>query len=291
MSESNQRAMWSGAISFGLVTIPIKLYAAVHEEEIHFHMLHDQDHARLKRKMVCSADDKEVHPEHIVKGYEIAPDEYVIISEQELDALAPEQSRTINIMDFTDLDEIDPVYYERPYFLLPQETGANAYRLLVEAMSQTKKVGIATFVMRNKQYLAAIRALGDVLVLETMRFAHELVIPENVAQKNRGKVNERELAVAHQLIDALSGKFAPQKYHDQYTDAVREMIDQKVHGKKVVGAPAPKETPQRSKNILDALQASIARARNAQKAARDEAKSNPDAAPPRRRTRAKKSGR
>lgn len=287
MPETSSRAMWSGAITFGLVTIPVKLHPAVHEDEVHFHMLHDQDHARLKRKLVCSADDKEVHPEHIVKGYEVAPDEYVIISEEELDAVQPQKSRNIVIEDFTDLSQIDPIYYDRPYYLLPQETGTKPYRLLVEAMTKTQRVGIATFVMRNKQYLAAIRPVDNVLIMETMRFSDEVTLPKDMQNIPAAtKVDDRELAMAGQLIDALYGKFRPDKYKDDYIVALRDMIEQKIHGKKIVGAPAAKEEGSRSKNLLEALQASIARARNADKSQRGQAKANPDVPPPARKTRA-----
>ena len=138
------------------------MYPAVREQGIAFHMLHDEDHARLRRKMVCSVDDKEVHSENTVKGYEIAPDQFVVIEQSELEAVQPKKSRTIGIEDFVDLVDIDPVYYDRPYYLVPEETGVKPYRLLVEALQQSKRVAIARFVMHNKEYLAAIRPAGDV---------------------------------------------------------------------------------------------------------------------------------
>src|ERR1051325_9774933 len=157
MPRTSARSMWTGSISFGLVNIPIKLYPAIKEERVAFRMLHDQDKVPLHRRLFCPAESKEVHPEHIVKGYEVAPDQYVIVSEEELDAVAPKAARTIEIRDFVDLDQIDPAYYDRPYYLAPAEHSAKAYRLLLEAMQQTGKVGIAQFVMRAKEYLAALR--------------------------------------------------------------------------------------------------------------------------------------
>jgi DNA end-binding protein Ku len=148
------RAIWTGSITFGLVNIPIKLYTAVREQTIRFNLLHDQDNVRLQQKMVCPADGQEVHPEHRVRGYPVGPDQYVIIRQDELDALAPAASRTIEIRDFVNLEQIDPIYFDRPYYVAPQEHAVKAYRLLLEAMKRSNKIGVATFVMRNKEHLA-----------------------------------------------------------------------------------------------------------------------------------------
>ncbi len=294
--QDTPRAMWSGAITFGLVTIPVKLYTAVRENNVDFHMLHDQDHARLKRKMVCSVEDTEVHPEHTVKGYEIAPDQYVIIEQAELEAVQPKKSRAIAIEDFVDLGKIDPVFYDRPYYLVPEETGAKPYRLLVEAMQKTQRVGIARFVMRNKEYLAAIRPLEDALVLETMHFAEEVVPIKDLQEVPRQvKSDVRELKMAEQLIDSLYGEFTPDKYKDEYTQAVRQMVQRKASGEKIVTAPAPKDAAGRAGNLMEALQASLDRARSA---ARDRPttretrrKASPEEAPaPRKRRPATASG-
>ena len=174
------RSLWTGSITFGLVNIPVKLFVAVREKSLAFHMLHDQDHARLQRKMVCSKDGKEVHAEHTVKGYEVSPGEYVVVREAELEAAAPKKSKTIEIEDFVEMDEIDPVYFDRPYYVVPQEQGAKAYRLLVEAMEKSKKVGIARFVMRAKEYLCAMRPQEGALILETMHFNDEVIPVDQV---------------------------------------------------------------------------------------------------------------
>src|SRR5688500_592808 len=173
--QSSMRSMWTGSISFGLVNSPVRLYGAVREKGVAFHLLHDQDNVRLQRKLVCPADGKEVHPEHIVKGYEIAPDQYVVVQQEELKALAPKASRMIEIQDFVELSDIDPIYYDRAYYLAPGDNAAKPYRLLVTAMEKSKKVGIATFVMRDKEYLAALRPVDGAICLETMHFGEEVI--------------------------------------------------------------------------------------------------------------------
>jgi DNA end-binding protein Ku len=258
------RSIWTGSITFGLVNIPVKLFVAVREKNIQFHMLHDQDHVRLQRKMICPKDGKEVHNEHVVKGYEVSPGQYVIIHERELEAAAPKKSKTIEIEDFVALDEIDPVYFDRPYYVVPQEQGTKAYRLLVEAMEKSKKVGIARFVMRAKEYLCALRPQEGALVLETMHFNDE-VLPvdevDGVPQKT--KSDERELKMASQLIDSLSTKFKPDKYHDTYREAVQQLIEKKAEGEEVVTQPAMEEKKGRATNLMAALEASLASAKSA----------------------------
>jgi DNA end-binding protein Ku len=256
------RAMWSGSISFGLVNIPVKLHVAIREKRIAFHMLHDQDHARLANKLVCTADGKEVHREHIVKGYEIAPDQYVIVQQSELDAVAPKESRTIDISDFVDLDDIDPLYFDKPYYLSPGERAAKAYRLLVEAMQQTKKAGIAKFVMRNKEYLAALRPVNGVICLCTMHFGDEVVPTRDITDiAHEIEPAERELKMATHLIESLTTKFDPQKYHDEYAKRVMEMIERKAEGQEVVTQPPIEEKPGRVVNLMAALEESLAEAK------------------------------
>jgi DNA end-binding protein Ku len=254
--------MWSGSISFGLVNVPVKLFVAVREERVHFHMLHDQDHARLQRKMVCSADGKEVHPEHIVKGYQIGPDRYVIVSDEELEALAPKASRTIEIHDFVDIEEIDPLFYDRPYYLAPGEHAAKSYRLLVEAMTKSKKVAIATFVMREKEYLAALRPVNGVICLTTLHYDEEVLPAREVAGvSSSAKLDEREVKMAQHLIDSLSADWEPGKYHDEFQERVKEMIHRKAKGEEVVTQPAVAERPHRVVNLMAALEQSLAEAK------------------------------
>ena len=204
------RSIWSGAVSFGMVNIPVKLYTAVREERVAFHLLHDQDKVRLKQKMVCPEDGKEVHREHMVKGYEISPDRYVVVGDAELEAAAPKSSRVIEIHDFVALAEIDPVYFDRPYYLVPQAHAEKAYKLLVDAMAKTGKVGIAKFTMRSKEYLAALRPSDGVIVLETMHFDAEVTPAKEIEDAPRDvKVDARELGMAEKLIESLSTAFKP----------------------------------------------------------------------------------
>lgn len=256
------RSMWTGSISFGLVNIPVKLYNAIREERVSFHMLHDQDKSRLRRKLVSEATGKEVHNEHIVKGYEVAKDQYVVVTQEELDSVSPEESRTIDIRSFVDLDAIDPVYYDRPYYLAPAEHAARPYRLLLEAMSKAHKVGIAKFVMRNHEYLAALRPRDGGLVLDTMHFHHEIVPMDNVpALPVTVKVEDRELKVAMQLIESLADEFKPQQFKDEYRDRVMEMVQRKAQGEQIVTQPPVGEKPGRVTDLMAALEASLARAR------------------------------
>jgi len=255
------RAIWSGSISFGLVNIPVKLYVAVREQRLHFHMLHDQDKARLRRKMVSETTGKEVHPEHIVKGYAVGPDQYVVVQQNELEALQPEKSRTINIVDFVDQKEIDPIYYDRAYYLAPDQHASKPYRLLVEAMEKSKKVAVAKFVMREKEYLAALRPVEGVICLSTMHFGDEVLDPQEVTEVPEVKVDEREVKMAEQLISTLTSKFKPDKYKDEYRHRVLEMVQRKAKGEKVVTQPAPAEKPGKVINLMAALEASLAEAR------------------------------
>jgi DNA end-binding protein Ku len=256
------RSIWTGSITFGLVNIPVKLFVAVREKSLAFHMLHDQDHARLQRKMVCSKDGKEVHAEHIVKGYEVSPGEYVVVREEELEAAAPKKSKTIEIEDFVEMDEIDPVYFDRPYYVVPQEQGTKAYRLLVESMEKSKKVGIARFVMRAKEYLCALRPQDNALILETMHFNDEVIPVDKVdGVPHRTKSDERELKMASQLIDSLTTKFKPEKYHDTYREAVQALIEKKAEGEEIVTQPEATEKKGKASNLMAALEASLSKAR------------------------------
>src|SRR5258706_7223750 len=261
------RSIWTGSITFGLVNIPVKLFVAVREKNIQFHMLHDQDNVRLQRKMVCPADGKEVHSEHVVKGYELSPGQYVVVREEELEAAAPKKSKTIEMEDFVDLGQIDPVYFDRPYYVVPQDQGVKAYRLLVEAMEKSKKVGVARFVMRNKEYLCALRPEDGALVLETMHFNDEVMPVDKVdGVPHKAKADERELKMASQLIESLSTKFKPEKYHDTYREAVKEIIEKKAEGEEIVTPTVAKESKGRATNLMAALEASLAKAKGESRA-------------------------
>jgi DNA end-binding protein Ku len=254
------RAIWTGAISFGLVSVPVKLYSAVSRKTVRFHQLHATDGVRIQQKRVCPADGEEVPYEEIVKGYEIAPDRYVVIEPEELEALDPKRTRTIEIEDFVDLAEIDPIFYDHPYYLVPGAGGAKPYRLLLDAMRETGKVGIARVVLRTKEQLVALRPMGDVLGMATMVFADEVVPPERLDEldvEEDVETNERELTIARQLVDSLAGPFEPGKYHDSYREEVLELIERKAQGEEIAVQPAPEEPAGEVPDLMSALKASL----------------------------------
>ena len=247
------RPIWSGAISFGLVNVPVKLVGAVSPKDVRFNQLEAGTGARIKQKRVSAE-----------TGEEISPDNYVVIEPQELDALDPKATRSIEIEDFVDLDQIDPLYFERPYYLVPDKGGAKAYALLHEAMKDSRKVGIARLVLRTKQYLAAIRPLGDALVLETLLYPDEVTLPDEIEGLPRDdvEIQDRELKIARQLIESLSTEFEPENYHDEYRERVLELIEQKAEGKQIVTQPATEE-PTKVVDLMAALEASLAQAKEA----------------------------
>ena len=256
------RPIWSGAISFGLVNVPVKLVGAVSPKDVRFNQLEAGTGARIKQKRVSAETGEEVPFDQIVKGYEISPDNYVAIEPQELEALDPKATRSIDIEDFVDLDQIDPLYFERPYYLVPDKGGAKAYALLLEAMKESQKVGIARLVLRTKQYLAAIRPLGDALVLETLLYPDEVTLPDDVEGLPRDdvEIQDRELKIARQLIESLSTEFEPEQYRDEYREQVLELIEQKAEGKQIVTQPATEE-PTKVVDLMAALEASLAQAK------------------------------
>jgi DNA end-binding protein Ku len=257
------RAIWSGAISFGLVNIPVKLYSAVSRKTVRFHQLDREDSQRIQQRRVNPRTGEEVPYENLVKGYELAPDRYVVITPEELDSLEPQKTRTIDIEDFVELSEIDPIYYDHPYYLVPDKGATKAYQLLLRAMRDSGKVAIARVVIRSKENLVAIRPLDGVLTMETMLFSDE-VIPsdgiDEIPSDGDVKTSARELEMAMQLIDSLTSEFEPDKYRDEYRERVLEMIERKAEGQEVV-VEAPAEEPQKVPDLMAALEASIAGAK------------------------------
>jgi DNA end-binding protein Ku len=256
------RAIWSGSVSFGLVNVPVKLYTAISPKDVRFNQLEEGTGARIRQKRVSAESGEEVPYERIVKGYEISPDRYVVISPEELEALDPKATRSIEIEDFVDLDQIDPVHYERPYYLVPERGAAKAYALLLQAMKDSNKVAIARLVLRTKQYLAAIRPMGDVLCLETLLFYDEVVPTEDLEglPDSEVEISERELKMARQLIESLSTDFEPEKYHDEYREQVLALIERKAEGQEIVALPAAEE-PTQVVDLMAALEASLAAAK------------------------------
>jgi DNA end-binding protein Ku len=272
------RAIWSGAISFGLVNIPVKLFSAVSKKTVRFHQIDAESGARVRQKRV-GPDGEEIPYEQIVKGYEIGPDRYVMISPEELEALEPQKTRTIDIEDFVDLDEIDPIYYDHPYYLAPDTGAGKAYQLLVDAMEDAGKVAIARVVIRSKENLVAIRPRDGVLAMETMLFADEVVPTDTLDEMTTDaaiKTSDRELTMARQLIDSLSSDFEPEKYHDEYRERVLDLIERKAQGETIV-IEEPSAEPEQVPDLMAALEASIAGAKGQSKA-----KPKPKAAPKKR---------
>jgi DNA end-binding protein Ku len=256
------RAIWSGAISFGLVNVPVKLYSATRSKDVRFNQLHAKDGARIRQKRVCSLDGEEVGLEDLVKGYEIAPETYVTVSQAELDAIAPKASRLIEIEQFVDQAEIDPLYYENSYYLVPDKLAAKAYALLHAAMAGEGKVAIGRVVLRSKEYLAAIRPLAETLTMATMRFADEIVPRDQLEGLPGADVlaGEREVAMAKQLIESLSAAFEPARFRDTYRDQLLAMIERKAEGKEVVVEPEAPAAP-KAIDLMAALEASLAAAK------------------------------
>jgi DNA end-binding protein Ku len=252
------RSIWRGAISFGLVNVPVKLYSAVSKKTVRFNQLHEADHGRIQLKRFCAEEDQEVPYEEIVKGYEISPGRYVVITPEELEALDPAKTRTIDIEDFVDLEEIDPLFYEHPYYLAPDTGAGKPYKLLLEALKETNKVAIAHVVIRSKEYLTAIRAAGDVLTLETMLFADELIDPKDIDELPEEDVHatDREVDMARQLIESLATDFDPSKYRDTYRERVLDLIERKAEGQEVAMPAAPEE-PTAVPDLMAALEASL----------------------------------
>jgi DNA end-binding protein Ku len=279
------RSIWRGAISFGLVNVPVKLYSAVSKKTVRFNQLHEADGARIQQKRVCSKDGEEVPYEEIVKGYEISPDRYVMITSEELDALDPKKTRTIDIEDFVDLDEIDPLYYEHPYYLVPDTGATKAYKLLLEALRETNKVAIARVVIRSKEYLTAIRPAGDVLTMETMLFADELIDPNQIEEVPDADVRatEREVDMARQLIESQATDFDPARYRDEYRERVLELIEQKAEGREIALQPEPEE-PTAVPDLMAALEASLAAAGNGKQKPAKAGKKAPAKTPAKRST-------
>ena len=256
------RSIWSGSISFGLLNVPVKLYSAVARRGISLREIRESDGVRIRHRRVAEGTDEEVPFEKIVKAYEIAKDRYIPLAKSELEALAPEKSRAIEVKDFVDLEEIDPIYFDSPYYLGPADGAERAYSLLARAMAESGKVAVARFVFRNKEHLAAVRPADGVLTLTTMRFADEVVPPselEDVLPAEQPKVAKREVEMAEQLIESLTRDFDPAAYRDEYREQLQALIERKAEGKDVLAAPEVAEPePTKAPDLMAALEQSIA---------------------------------
>jgi len=253
------RSMWKGAISFGLVTIPVSVYPATEEKTLRFNQLHDEDGGRIRYKRVCEKDGEEVTFEHIVKGYEVEKDRYVVLTDDDFDAVPVSSSRAIDIVQFVELDEIDPVLFKKSYYLVPDQTGAKAYALLREAMKQDDRVGIAKVSFRDKEHIAALRFKDDAFVLETMFW------PDEIREADFGdadvdvEVRENELVMARQLIDSLTADWNPGEFSDAYREALLQIVEAKLNGQEIeIVEPEPTA---KVVDLMEALKASVAAAK------------------------------
>ena len=249
------RSIWTGAIGFGLVNIPVKMYSATESSTLNLDMLDKKDHAHIKYMRVNENSGKEVAWGNIVKGYKV-DDEYVVLDDKDFEAASAEKTKTIEISDFVKEDEISSLYYETPYYLEPDKSGTRPYKLLLEALKKTKKVGVSTFVMRNKEALAILRPDGNVIVLNKIRFEQEIRDPEELTLPNNTEVKPAELKMAISLIDQLTGKFDISKYKDTYNDELLKVIKAKSKGKKIK-TPEMKIVHNKTKDLMEQLKASL----------------------------------
>lgn len=259
------RAIWSGLISFGLVNIPVKLYSAVEQSGLNFHLLHEEDLSPIRYARVCRADGKEIPYENIVKGYEYQEGDYVVLADEDFEHANVKKTKTIEIVDFVADSEIEEIYFHKPYYLEPEKNSEKAYALLREALKRSKKVAIAKFVLRNREHLAELKPQNGVIVLNEMRFPEEIRDTEklNLPPKTLAKPDEIEMAL--KLIDQLTGKFEPSKYHDSYTKELKKIIEEKAKGKKPrEGGEAPR--PTKVPEIMAVLKESLERSQRQHRA-------------------------
>lgn len=255
------KTMWRGAISFGLVSIPVRVYTATEEKTLRFNQLHEQDYGRIKYKRVCSKDGEEVPYDEIVKGFEYEKDRYVILTDEELESVPVESTRTIDIAQFVDREEIDPIYYKKTYYLGPEEAGVKAYQLLREALREGNRVGVAKVSFRDKEHLAAVRLKDDVLVLDTMFWPDEIREAELPELEKKPKVQDKELQMATSLIENLTEGWNPDAYTDEYREALLDIVEKKVQGEEIEFIEAPE--PTKVVDLMEALKQSVEESKKA----------------------------
>jgi DNA end-binding protein Ku len=253
MGVAVPRSIWSGVITFGMVSIPVKLFPATQEKDVAFHLLHQSDHSRIKFKRFCATEDEEVPQDELVKAFEVSKDQYVEITDEDLEKLPLPAKHTIELSAFVKASDIDPIYYDKSYYLEPDETGVKPYALLLKVLEKKNVTGVASIAIRNKESLCALRPMDGTLLLETLHYPDEIREREMTAP--HVQVNERELAVAATLVDALAEPFDPSKYKDHYREALLELIEAKTEGRKVVVPDGGKAEP--VTDLMEALRASI----------------------------------
>jgi len=234
------QGMWSGTVSFSLVAIPVRLVTAVKPGRVSFHLLHSKDYSRLSRKMFCPEEKTMVPPEEISRGYEVVPDKYVLMTDEELESVSPERSRTIEIVEFIDMKEVDPIYYDHPYYLVPSKGGEKAYQLLVEVLRRTNKAGLAKFVLAEREYLVAVKSRDGALELVTLHYSDEILPDEDITPKP-GKIESEEESRIKKSIEQMIEDFNPGKYADERREKLMGLLAAKAKEKALVEAPAAGE--------------------------------------------------
>ncbi len=252
------RSLWKGAVSFGLVTIPIKLYTATDEKDVSFNMLHRKDGSRIKLQRYCAEEEVPVDNSEIVKGYELSPDNYVIMEEEDFDKVLVDTTRAIEITDFVPLNQIDPIYFQKTYYLEPDKIGMKPFALLREVLKESKLVALAKVTLRQKEQLCTLRVYGDAIAMETMFYPDELRSANDLELPGEIDLGEKEIMMAKSLVDMLTGDFEPEKYHDNYRAALIELIERKAEGQEIK-RPAP--TAGKVTDLMEALRASVEAAR------------------------------
>lgn len=261
------RSIWKGAIAFGMISIPVRLYTATENKDISFNLLHATDHARLRQKRWCPVDDREVPQDEVVRGFQYAKDQYVVLTEEDLDKLPLASKHTIELTSFVEQEQVDPVYFEKAYYLEPEEAGLKPYALLFRALEQKKVAAVAKIALRNREQLCILRPFDGMLVLETLHYPDEIRLMD---EEERPKipdvlVSKQEMAMAHSLIDLLASPFKPEAYRDEYREALLNLIEAKRKGKKIVEPSQPRATTQPA-DLMAALKASVEAARKEGKA-------------------------
>jgi DNA end-binding protein Ku len=255
------KALWKGSVTFGLVNIPVRLYSAVQEKSLKFHMLHAEDGGRIKYQRVCAICGKEVAWDDIVKGYEYSKDHYVHFTDEELQAVDLDSIKAIDVVNFVPLEDIDPVYFNKTYYIVPEPSGLKAYRLLQQALEAEEQVGIAKIALREKEHLATVRLKDDVFVLETMHWPDEIRQPAFEELEKKVTVRDPEVKMARQLIQQLSADFEPDEFTDEYRTRLEQLVEQKVEGQEITVAAEPEEEPTKVVDLMDALKASVEEAK------------------------------
>ena len=270
-------SVWKGYLTFGLISIPMRLFSAARGDGIHFNQLHKECHNRVKQPLFCPFHNRIVDRSEIVKGYEYEKDQYVLVEDEEIKKIAPPSARTMEILEFVNLADVDPLYYDMSYVAVPEDPGRKPYRLLVETMQESGRAAIAKVAMHQREYIVVIRARANGLTLHTMHYADEVREVPEYGQTDNIQVKPEEVKLAKQLVDSLTGDFEPQKYHDEYQARLKELVDAKLKGREVATAPEPQLAP--VIDMMEALKRSLA--------ARESAPKKPparavDAAPPKR---------